>query len=230
MNKKRTTQYIFLILLIYLSIVMGACSKQESATPTLDPVLIQTQAVATFAAGLTQTSLAQPTATSTLTPSPSPTETATPTVTPTPAPVILPTNSCNVLTFISDVNIPDNSKLAPGQIFTKTWRVENSGDCAWEEDYQVRFFSGDTMGGKTLTLGKIVDPGDEVNLSINLTAPLIIGAYTSNWRMTDDTGAFFGDSFYVMINVVEGATVTTTGSLPSLTPSSEPTITVTPES
>ena len=229
MNKKRTINNLLLSLFWSLGIVLSACSTPTNTTPTLDPVLIQTQAVATFSLGLTQTALAQPTATSTITPSPSPTETATPTVTPTPAPVILPTNSCNVLTFISDVNIPDNSKLALGQTFTKTWRVENSGDCAWEEDYQVRFFSGDTMGGKTLTLGKIVDPGDEVNLSINLTAPLSIGVYTSNWRMTDDTGAFFGDSFYVMINVVEGATVTTTGSLSSLTPSPEPTITETPE-
>ena len=230
MNKKRTTYNLLLSLFWGFSIVLSGCSTPTNPTPTLDPALIQTQAVATFSVGLTQTALAQPTATSTITPSPSPTETATPSVTPTPAPVILPTNSCNVLTFISDVNIPDNSKLATGQIFTKTWQVENSGDCAWEEDYQVRFFSGDAMGGKTITLGKIVDPGDEVNLSINLTAPLTIGVYTSNWRMTDDTGAFFGDSFYVMINVVEGATVTTTSSLPSLTPSPEPTITETPES
>jgi hypothetical protein len=229
MNKKRTTNNILLSLFWIFSIVLSACSKPTNATPTLDPVLIQTQAVATFAAGLTQTALAQPTATSTITPSPSPTETATPTVTRTPAPVILPTNSCNVLTFISDVNIPDNSKLAPGQIFTKTWRVENSGDCAWEEDYQIRFFSGDAMGGKTKNLGKIVDSGDEVNLSINLTAPLTIGVYTSNWRMTDDTGAFFGDSFYVMINVVEGATSTAAVSSASPTPTMEPTPSETPE-
>jgi hypothetical protein len=224
MDKKRATNNILLSIFWVFSIGLSACSKSTDATPTLDPVLIQTHAVATFSVGLTQTALAQPTATSTITPSPSPTETATPTVTPTPAQVILPTNSCNVLIFISDVNIPDNSKLAPGQTFTKTWRVENSGDCAWEEDYQIRFFSGDAMGGKTKTLGKIVDSGDEVNLSINLTAPLTIGVYTSNWRMADDTGAFFGDSFYVMINVVEGST--TTAAVPSASPT--PTLDITP--
>ncbi len=230
MIREITPRNLLLSLILCTSTFLGACSRLDDATPTLDPVMIQTQAVATFAAELTQTFVAQPTATNTMTPSPTPTETPTPTQTPTIELVILPTSSCKSLGFVSDVTIPDNSKMVPGQKFTKVWRVKNNGDCAWEEEFQVRFFSGNLMGGKTITLGKTVVPGSETDLSIELIAPSTVGVYTGNWRMIDETGAFFGDSFYVLINVVEGPTETATASPPSATPTIEITPTETPGS
>jgi hypothetical protein len=229
MMKNRTKTTLVLNLLLGISLLLSACSKPTNATPTLDPVLIRTQAVATFSIGLTQTALAQPTATPTETPSPTPTETSTPAPSSTTSLVILPTSSCNVLSFVSDVNIPDNSKMAPDQKFTKTWRVKNSGTCDWEEDFQVKFFSGNAMGGKSIALGKTVAPGQEVNLSVNLIAPTAIGVYTGNWRMTDDSGAFFGDSFYVMISVATGSSASATVSAPAPTATVEPAPSATPE-
>ena len=74
MNKHNYQFHIKIILIIGASLFASACSNKTEATPTHDPVLIQTEAVATFSTGLTQTSLAMPSATSTVTPSPSPTE------------------------------------------------------------------------------------------------------------------------------------------------------------
>jgi cellulase/cellobiase CelA1 len=220
MNKKKIKQ-LLLIIMLAGSAATGACAKADDSTPTLSPEMIQTMAVATFSIGLTQTALAQPTATATETPSPTPTETPSPTPSPTAQIVILPTSSCNVLAFVADVTIPDNTKMSPGQTFTKTWRVKNTGTCAWEKDYQLKLFSGSAMGGTTLPLNKVYNTGATVDLSVEMTAPTKTGVYTGNWRMTDENGAFFGDSFYVLINVGEATPATTTVSSPSPSPSQE---------
>lgn len=176
--------------------------------------MIETLAAATFSIGLTQTALAQPTATYTVTPSPSPTATNSPTASPTMAQVVLPTSSCYALTFMTDVTIPGNTKMTPGQSFTKTWRVVNSGTCDWEEGFQVKNVSGSTMRGKSYTLPKAVEPGKQVDISIEMTAPANAGAYTGNWRMATDSGSFFGDSFYVLILVGDSTTPTATQASP----------------
>ena len=215
---------IVLVIMLAVSAAVSGCGKSEETTPTLSPDIIRTQAVATFSIGLTQTALAQPTATATETPTPTPTVTPTITTSPTAQIVILPTSSCNALAFIADITIPDNTKMNPGQTFTKTWRVKNTGTCAWETDYQLKFFSGNALGGSSLTLNKVYNAGAEVDLSINMTAPVNTGIYTGNWRMTDDTGAFFGDSFYVLINVGQVTPASTTAAAPSpeSTPSPTP--------
>ena len=228
---KTKPRLVFSILaLAAISVLLSACSKPSSATPTLDPAAIQTQAVSTFAAALTQTAAALPTETPSPTPSPSPTATLTLTPTRTAALAILPTSSCNVLSFISDITIPDNTKMVPGQVFTKTWRVKNSGTCDWEENFQVRFFSGNSLSGKTYTLGKTVKPGDQLDISIEMTAPAAVGTYTGNWRMTDEEGRFFGDTFYVMIQVALGGSPTAATQAPTGTPSPTPEPTETPSS
>jgi uncharacterized protein affecting Mg2+/Co2+ transport len=226
--KTNLTLRRLLITIAGISLLLGACSKPTSTTPTLDPGVIQTRAVATFSIGLTQTALVQPTATYTVTPSPSPTATNTPTASPTLAQVVLPTSSCYVLTFMTDVTIPDNTKMTPGQVFTKTWRVKNSGTCDWEEGFQVKNVSGSTMSGKSYTLPKAVEPGKQVDISIEMTAPANAGAYTGNWRMATDSGSFFGDSFYVLILVGDSTTPTATKASPSQAPSQTPSETTSP--
>lgn len=227
MNTKTTIIYPrLLIAAVGISLLLGACSKPTNATPTVDPGLIQTQAVATFSIGLTQTALAQPTATPTETPTPTATVTTTPTASPTSAQVVLPTSSCYVLSFMTDVTIPDNTKLKPGETFTKTWRVKNSGTCDWEEGFQVKNVSGSAMSGKTYTLPKAIEPGKQVDISIEMTAPTTVGAYTGNWRMATDTGSFFGDSFYVMILVSDSTSPTATTA--STTKTTTPTPSATP--
>ncbi len=232
MKRSIFSRYLIIIL---VSVLAAACAKPEDLPPTPDPIQIQTQAVGTFAAGLTQTAAAMPTATPTQTPSPTATETPTPSPTSTISALILPTSSCNALTFVKDITIPDNTKINPGQTFTKTWRVKNSGTCDWEKDYLVKFFSGNAMDGKSVAVSGVVPPGKELDISIAMIAPTKSGVYTGNWRMTDETGAFFGDSFYVMINVAEGTgtaapTTAATTAPQTSTPTTEPDPTQTPDS
>jgi hypothetical protein len=142
----------------------------------------------------------------------------------------LPTSSCYALTFQKDVTIPDNTKLKPGEEFTKTWRVKNSGSCVWEEGYRLSFISGNKMGGASYTLTKEIVSGAELDISIDMIAPKTEGFYTGNWRMADDDGVIFGDNVYVLIEVV-ASSATKTPSPPTATPTTEtiPTETATPE-
>lgn len=130
-----------------------------------------------------------------------PTATMTPTVTTTSIP-------CNLATFISDVTIPDGTELTKNTAFTKTWRLKNIGSCAWTSGYQLIFDHGDQMSGpasKQLTSG-VVNPGDTVDISVDLKAPDPAGSYRGYWRMRDAGGVVFGlsngSAFYVDIKSV----------------------------
>lgn len=203
-----------------LSLTACGASTPEP-TPTIDVAPIQTDAVSTFAAGLTQTAFLQPT--ETLTNTLTPTQSLTPTRgTPIPpAGGLVPTASCYGLIFRQDVTIPDNTAMVPGQTFTKTWRVRNSGTCAWESGFKLALSGGEAMGGTTLTLTQKVGPGAEVDLSIPMTAPNKTGSVRGNWRMSTAAGAFFGDELYVIINLGSGTTTVTTTKTGTVTPATK---------
>jgi hypothetical protein len=184
--------------------ILSACwaGKAES-TPTPDLLALQTEAVSTFAAGLTQTALAIPTDT------PSPTSTDTSTLTPTPiitqAPVFagVTPNPCYDLTFLQDATIPDNTLMSPGQKFTKIWRVRNSGTCTWTAGFKFAFTGGDRMDGALLVLSEPVEPGEDANLAVDMTAPGKLGEARGYWRLSGTDGVFFGDEVFVKIRVGE---------------------------
>lgn len=215
---------IAIALLSALSMLLAGCgSAAEQGTPTLSVGEIQTQAVATFSADLTATALAMPTETSTPTESPTPTVSVTPAGTSTATSVgAAPTASCYGMTYVSDVTIPDNTNMSPGEQFTKTWRVRNSGSCAWQAGFNFRFTSGEAMGGSTVALQNAVQPGSETNLSVQMTAPSTPGTYRSNWRMTTASGTFFGDEVYVLIVVGSSTATATTQASATPAPSNTP--------
>ena len=219
--------FLCLGIALLVSLLASSCSMPKDTPPTLSPEQIQTQAVATFAAGITQTAAALPTST----PTPSPTITSTPSQTPSPTAQatqvqFVPTSSCYALAFVKDVTIPDNTKLKPDEKFTKTWRVKNSGSCAWEEGFKFKFISGNAMGGTSYTLSKEVKPGAELEISIEMTAPKTVGFYTGNWIMADDTGLAFADNVYVLIEVTaSAATKTPAANTATATAASSPTAT-----
>ncbi len=92
---------------------------------------------------------------------------------------------CDQAAFIKDVTIPDGMKMAPGEKFTKTWRVKNTGSCAWTSDYYIWFLGENQMGGSTTypITSSTVMPGSEVDISIELTAPQSPGEYRGVWGL-----------------------------------------------
>lgn len=234
--KPHTLRLIPFASLLLVGLLLSACgSSTEETTPTDTVEQIQTEAVATFSAGLTSTAVAIPTATPTATGTPTLTATSAPAVTNTPSatvPVTVPPSSCEGLVFVADVTIPDNTTIDPGEEFTKTWKVRNSGTCVWEEDFELNFTGGEAMGGSSVTLGSAVQPGNEVDISVDLTGPTTAGTYRGNWRMTNAGGTSFGDEIFVLIVVgtaaETAAPTATTVSTATQTPTDSPTETATP--
>lgn len=217
---------IFLFILL-TTILLGSCAPQVEAAPTIDVNALMTQSVGTFSAQffLTQTALVPPatptplnTSTSIATNTPLPlllpsatyvlsTAIVYPTVTttgtqytPTTNPSTLATG-CYNLSLIRDDSIPAGTVMAPGENFTKSWKVANNGTCTWNWANNLVFVSGDRMGGESSQPRNQIEAGKWTTLSIALTAPSAPGTYTGTWRLSDPQGRAFGSTLTVSIVV-----------------------------
>jgi hypothetical protein len=216
---------IYLLISVTMLILVACNFPGNSTEPTMAPDLIYTAAAQTLAAQETQaaqgTPIVLPSATSTeipfvtITPSQPtntviPTNTPLPTTTPsppTPTAVPLP---CDRASYVKDVTVPDNTEIAAGSTFVKTWRLKNNGSCTWTSGYTIYFYNGDAMSGPAsaqLTNGT-VPPGSTVDVSVTLVAPTTTGTYKGNWRLRNTGGTSFGigdnadQSFWVQIKSV----------------------------
>jgi hypothetical protein len=67
----------------------------------------------------------------------------------------------------------DNAALDAGQSFAKIWRIKNTGTCVWSTGYTLAFYSGEQMSGQpSIPLVSVVQPGDTIDLRVDLVAPL----------------------------------------------------------
>ncbi len=199
---------------LLLLLVLSACNLPQAASPTPDLA-----AAAMTAAAQTVQAVVEGQATENVPPplpaTPIPPTAAQPAATtaaPTAAAAATPTaaNTCNQATFVADVTVPDGSKMTPGKKFTKTWRLKNTGTCSWTTQYALVFASGAQMGGPTVQqLTQVVNPGETVDLSVELTAPNAAGAYRGYWKLRDANGNVFGlsngNAFWVDIKVESAA-------------------------
>jgi hypothetical protein len=179
-----------------------------------------------------------PTSTPTLAPTATSAVPVLPSVTPTSS--LLPT-PCYRGYFVKDVTIPDDTKMAAGETFVKTWRLKNTGTCDWPADTQVVFLSGAQMGApSSQSIGDAVEVGEERDISVTMKAPAETGTYTGYWMLKIPNGGRFGlgdagnESFWVTIIVSSSKSPTpsvtkTVGTPPpTKTPTVTPTTTPTP--
>jgi len=215
-------------LAVIFTFLLSACGSAATPNPTSDPSVFYTQAAATIALGLTQTVESVPSATAlpdTSTPEPTATLVeATPTVNPidtlapTPAPTSpapvptstgpaqVPVNPATALgcfnaAFVTDVTIQYAPTLHPGERFTKTWRVKNTGTCDWPRGIKIVFASGDRFGADTTNLDQKVLVGSTTDISIDMKAPNLAGVVTSNWQLAMDIGKPFGPVLSAVIRL-----------------------------
>ena len=139
-----------------------------------------------------------------------------------------------------DITIPDDTSMQPGQSFTKIWRLQNVGSCTWTTDYAVRFFYGAQMSApETVLLKDNVNPGQAIEVAVDMVAPQSPGIHQGNWKLTNAAGQLFGIGpngdapFWVRINIQEPPTATptqvnTATPAPTATASPTPTPTTTP--
>lgn len=104
--------------------------------------------------------------------------------------------------YETDVTIPDNTVLKPGQAFRKTWRVRNTGSTTWNAAYQWAFFGDEQMGGPdSFNVQRPVLPGQTGEFWVDLIAPQQPGTHRSTWKMKNDKGQFFEFDIYTLIEV-----------------------------
>ena len=174
------------------------------APPTVAPTLPATATPISIG----QTPLASPTgvggATATL---PAGVPTLTPSV-----PTLIPTatlgsvNTCDKMIYGSplDFTIPDGTSIKPGADFYKIWRIQNAGDCTWDEGYQlvpVTNARALDAANPAWRLDTVVLPGQNVDVGAHLTAPLAAGEYETCFLMENDRGILFGGYLCVKIIV-----------------------------
>ena len=210
--KKKT---LLLILFVIFTMILSACNfptAKENSNNNQD--LVKTAAAMTVEALLQATTPVPvvneiPTATLAVAEAtkPSLVVTETPKATLEPSATSLP---CDAIKFVKDVTIEDGTSMKPGETFTKTWRLKNEGSCTWTTSYAVVFDGGDSMGGPaSQSLSKSVAPGEEIDISVNLTAPTTPKTYRGNWKLRNASGVIFGlegsknSPFYVEIKVPE---------------------------
>jgi methionine-rich copper-binding protein CopC len=101
--------------------------------------------------------------------------------------------------FVRDVNIPDDTRLTAGSSFTKTWRIRNNGNAAWQAGYRIVHVGGTAMTDRTSQPVPAIQPGQEADVSVTLVAPSTPGTYVSDWRFQDDRSNFFGTNVFTRI-------------------------------
>jgi len=202
-----------IIALLVATLIAGCGGSPTPSEPTPDVAAVRTSAASTVVSQFTLTAAAfTPTTapdTDTDTPAPEPTATET------QLPVAEVTNAegttvalCDKYSWdlnTVDVNVPDNTVVSPGQEFIKTWKIKNIGTCTWGEGYKLIFSYGEKMDGVAQPIGAAIAPGQEVDVSVQFTAPDLPGTYTSLWTLQNPKGiAFQGNDnkvLYVQIVV-----------------------------
>ena len=201
-----------LISTILLVMLIAACGPAGTANqePTPDVAVVRTSAAGTVVSQFTLTAAA-------FTPTRSePAETTAPEITVTAGPTATATAAfaqvtdvsgtvislCDSLDFVADVTVPDDTNMAPGQDFVKTWRVKNTGSCPWGDGYELVYAGyANEMSGQAQPLTQVVQPGQEVELSVQFQAPDAIGEYLSAWQMANPRGITMPEAIYVKIIV-----------------------------
>jgi hypothetical protein len=189
-----------------LATLFAACAPAVPIEPTPDVNFIRTSAANTVVAEFTLTA-----AFFTPTSQPFPSETPAqeflpPTETPVSLATLDPTQAAltpdalcddydwDVATL--DVTVPDGTPMTPGQEFTKTWKIKNTGICTWDTDYKAIYAygnpSGERMSAQPVPLTALVAPGQEVEISVQFKAPTTPGEYTLWWQMVNSKGIPFG--------------------------------------
>ncbi len=165
-----------------------ACGRQETGPPATPEVVVVTatpgevgeRSSAWYAASVSwiiRSALPEPTSTS------------------------VPGGCVDGMRFVSDVTVPDGTTFAANAPFIKTWRVRNSGTCDWN-GYRLVFDHGEPMGTPDQPIQDVA-AGQEVEISVEMTAPGGAGHYRGYWRIQSAGGANLG-TLYCDI-VVPGA-------------------------
>lgn len=206
-----TLQYRSTILGLIATIILSGCTPALSLSTSTPTATIQVSASPIP----TTTSLP-----ATVPPLPTATSTSTPNATP------LSLTQGTTFVFISET-IPDGTNFLPGQTFKKTWTLKNGSTLTWNKNFfLIRTSSSpanETLGSPDkIPLPQEVNPGETLQIGVDLVAPKQNGQYTVFYQLQDSSGSLVPNSqIWVTIMVgnipLTGGTNTVSGVTATLT-------------
>ena len=114
--------------------------------------------------------------------------------------------SCDNMKYVADVTIPDGYVAARGEVMKKTWTVQNIGPCTWTQDYKLIFgWGGQGTNWSTtqpVNLSKVVAPGENIDITVELSAPSAAGEYVGVFKLQNAKGFNFPPGQQVTIDIV----------------------------
>jgi hypothetical protein len=204
MNKQKSSLFPTILLAIEIVIISAGClfiSYVVAASPGIASALTgNNNSRQENQVSLSNTPTVLPTCppVPTITPKFTPTSTPiisetlliTTTLEPTPTEVVIP---CNYAEFVADVTIPDDTVIRAGKAFKKTWSIRNIGTCVWTPEYALVFSNGDNLRSpQEVYFPNAVLPGESIDLTVTLVAPLYPDCYQANFLLRDGIGNLFG--------------------------------------
>jgi uncharacterized protein YkwD len=208
------------LIALALSACSGGAPPAETGTSTATEAQMATSPVAITDTPTTTETVTAPTTDVAVTETSATLPTATPTVG-TPIPTN-PPDCTNSAAFVTDVTIPDNTNIAGGTTFTKTWRVANNGTCVWGPTYTLTHYSDEILGAPASVPLGLTYPGQTLDISVDLVAPNSTGTHRGNFVIKNSAGLIMkiaDDSrLWVIINVTvtTAATVAATATATAL--------------
>ena len=128
--------------------------------------------------------------------------TVVPTTTSPTATISSPKETCkNDAVFVTDLTIPDFTKIEPNKPISKLWQIRNTGTCPWGPGYSVAFKEGHAMTTKLQHALYPAKPDANAIIQIDMTTPSSTGDYQGYWLLYDPDGIVFGDRLFIKITI-----------------------------
>ena len=109
---------------------------------------------------------------------------------------------CMNSAFVADVTYPDGTAVKAGEWIIKTWSIQNTGTCTWDDGFALVQYSGDMQEAEKWEITKkkdFVDPNEIIEISLEMKVPGTAGEHGGCWRMRGDSDYFFGTSLCVLV-------------------------------
>jgi hypothetical protein len=182
--------YKLLTVVSTITLIISACGSSEA-----QEAAISTSVALTVEARIAPESpLISPSPALTDTPLPL----ASPTIPATETPVTVANDElCTTSALLVGETYPDGTIIQAGTVFTKVWRIQNSGTCTWDSTWQLVFTGGDRLGSSlTYNLPLPAEPGQIIEVPIILQSPDGGGQHTGSWMLKAPWGKTFGIGQY----------------------------------
>ncbi|MCB0032547.1 MAG: hypothetical protein KDE51_00890, partial [Anaerolineales bacterium] len=83
--------------------------------------------------------------------------------------------------LIADASIPIGMEIEAGSPFKKSWRLQNTGNQTWAQ-CRLIYVDGTLPTAVNWHMLPAAVPGQEIEMSISLSAPREPGTYRSQWQ------------------------------------------------